>query len=219
LKSELVKKNEFSNPFLSGNVLHNKGFLTNLNSALAYIETEPYIDWKPLIDDCILQNRSAQEKLYHHFYPKMMSMVLRYVNYDQKAIAEEILNNGMLKVFQNLGTYKFAGSFEGWVRRIVFHSLSDYIRSTTTYREKTVFIEHDELISGGAASNLGYQELLKLIQQLPQNTRTVFNMYAIDGYTHREIGESLGMSEGTSKWHLFEARKILKKKIEEQNRL
>jgi RNA polymerase sigma factor (sigma-70 family) len=189
-----------------------------LYSSLAHISEQQQIDWSPLIEGCKQQERAAQEKLYHHFYPKMKSMVLRYVSYNQQQIAEEILNNGMLKVFQKIDSYNFEGSFEGWVRRVVFNCLSDYIRQNIKYMDKTVFIEKDELISSNATSGLGYKELLKLVQELPDTARTVFNMYAIEGYAHKEIGEILGMSEGTSKWHLFEARKALKKRLEFEDR-
>jgi RNA polymerase sigma-70 factor (ECF subfamily) len=82
------------------------------------------------------------------------------------------------------------------------------------YTEKVVFVEKDEIISKDLASKMHYDELMKLIQQLPETTRTVFNMYVIEGFTHKNISEQIGISEGTSKWHLFEARKILKNKIE-----
>jgi RNA polymerase sigma-70 factor (ECF subfamily) len=86
------------------------------------------------------------------------------------------------------------------------------------YNEKVVFVEKDQLIDHDLTSNLNYKELLKLIQELPENTRAVFNMYVMEGLSHREISESIGMSEGTSKWHLFEARRLLKIKIEQLNK-
>ena len=143
-----------------------------------------------------------------------MSMVRRYINYNQYHIVEEILNNGFLKVFQNISSYKFEGSFEGWVRKVIFHSLSDYIRQNIKYMDKVLLVEKDEIIDNNLHAKMGYDEIVKLITQLPDASRTVFNMYAIEGYTHREISETLNINEGTSKWHLFEARKILKNKIE-----
>lgn len=167
-----------------------------------------------LINGCIKGDRIAQEKLYKHFYPKMMSMVKRYTNMYQYHLAEEILNNGFLKVFQKINTYKFEGSFEGWVRRVIYHSIFDYVRQNMKYDEKIVFIEKDEIIQQDIAGKLHYNEIMKLVQDLSEQTRTVFNMYVIDGFSHKEISEHLHINEGTSKWHLFEARRILKSKIE-----
>jgi RNA polymerase sigma factor (sigma-70 family) len=143
-------------------------------------------------------------------------MVKRYTNIYQYHLAEEILNNGFLKVFQKLDTFKFQGSFEGWVRRVIYHSIFDYVRQNMKYDEKIVFVEKDEVITHDLTSKLNYNELMKLIQELPEQTRTVFNMYVIEGFSHKEIGEHLNINEGTSKWHLFEARKQLKIKIERQ---
>jgi RNA polymerase sigma-70 factor (ECF subfamily) len=129
-------------------------------------------------------------------------------------LAEEILNNGFLKVFQKIDSYKFQGSFEGWVRRVIYHSIFDYIRQNMKYTEKVVFVEKDETVNTDLAAGMHYDELMKLVQELTETTRTVFNLYVIDGYSHKEIGENLSISEGTSKWHLFEARRVLKIKIE-----
>lgn len=185
-----------------------------LNTALSYIESQQDEELYALIMGCKEGNRAAQEKVYKRFYPKMMSVVKRYTNIHQYHIAEEILNNSFLKVFQKIDTYKYEGSFEGWVRRIVTNSVYDYVRQNIKYIEKVVFIERDEIINTDLASKMHYDELMKLIQKLPETTRAVFNMYVIEGMPHKEISQLLGISEGTSKWHLFEARKILKQKIE-----
>jgi RNA polymerase sigma factor, sigma-70 family len=170
-----------------------------------------------LIQGCKNGNRAAQEQLYKLFYPKMMSMVKRYTNPYQYHLAEEILNNGFLKVFQKIDTFKFEGSFEGWVRRVIYHSIFDYVRQNIKYTQKTVFVEKDEIIQTDHASNLQYKELMLLVQQLPDTTRAVFNMYVMEGMGHKEISNLLNISEGTSKWHMFEARKQLKQKIEKLN--
>lgn len=187
-----------------------------MSCALSYIG--PHVDEETLelINGCKEGNRLSQEKLYKQYYPKMMSMVKRYTNIYQYHLAEEILNNGFLKVFQKLDTFKFQGSFEGWVRRVIYHSIFDYIRQNNKYDEKIVFVEKDEVITHDLTSKLNYNELMKLIQELPEQTRTVFNMYVIEGFSHKEIGDHLNINEGTSKWHLFEARKQLKTKIERQ---
>jgi RNA polymerase sigma factor (sigma-70 family) len=188
-----------------------------LGIALAYNNIHVEADLHDIIQGCVQNNRAAQEKLYKLMYPKMMSMVRRYINHDKYQLAEEILNNGFLKVFQKIDTYKYEGSFEGWVRRVVFHSLSDYIRQNIKYMEKVVLVEKDEVLESNITSNFAYNDIMKVVQSLPETGRAVFNMYAMDGYSHREIAENLGISEGTSKWHLFEARKMLKIKLEKLN--
>lgn len=186
--------------------------------ALSYMDSHQDEQTLAIIEGCKHGNRVYQEKLYKMMYPKMMSMVKRYTNVHQYHLAEEILNNGFLKVFQKIDTYKFEGSFEGWVRRVIYHSIFDYVRQNMKYNEKVVFVEKDQVIDSDLTSNLNYKELLNLIQELPDNTRAVFNMYVMEGLAHKEISEAIGMSIGTSKWHLFEARRLLKIKIEQLNK-
>lgn len=168
-----------------------------------------------LIQGCIRNERSAQEKVYKLFYPRMMALVKRYIDQDMQA--EEVLNNGFLRAFQKVEQYTFQGSFEGWLRKIVFHAVSDYVKQNTKYNEKVVLAEKDQLIHKDHADRLYYNELLELVQNLPGATRAVFNMYVMEGFSHKEIGKCLGISEGTSKWHLSEGRRILKDKIERLN--
>jgi RNA polymerase sigma factor (sigma-70 family) len=184
---------------------------------LAYNNIHVSAEMHDIIQGCVQQNRAAQAKLYKMLYPKMMSMVRRYINYDRYQLAEEVMNNGFLKVFQKIDTYKYEGSFEGWVRRVVFHSLSDYIRQNIKYMDKVVLVEKDVSIQTNTTSNFAYQDIMKLVQKLPDASRAVFNMFAIDGMSHKEIAQTIGISEGTSKWHLFEARKQLKKYLEQLN--
>jgi RNA polymerase sigma factor (sigma-70 family) len=188
-----------------------------LGLALAYNNIHVEAEMHDIIQGCVQQNRAAQEKLYKLMYPKMMSMVRRYIDRDRYQLGEEILNNGFLKVFQKIDTYKYEGSFEGWVRRVVFHSLSDYIRQNIKYMEKVVLVEKDVVLESTPASNFAYNDIMKLVQSLPDTSRAVFNMYAMEGFSHKEIAAELGISEGTSKWHLFEARKTLKIKLEQNN--
>lgn len=142
----------------------------------------------------------------------MMAVVRRYIN--QEAQAEEVLNNGFLRAFQKVRQYTFQGSFEGWLRKIVFHAISDYVKQNVRYNEKIVLVEKDQYIHKDHADRLYYNQLLELVQSLPDATRAVFNMYVMEGFAHKEIGKMLGISEGTSKWHLSEGRRILKEKIE-----
>jgi RNA polymerase sigma factor (sigma-70 family) len=185
-----------------------------LNATLAYNNIHVEADMHDIIQGCVQQNRVAQEKLYKLMYPKMMSMVRRYINADKYQLAEEIMNNGFLKVFQKIETYKYEGSFEGWVRRVVFHSLSDYIRQNIKYMEKVVLKDKEVAYETNTTSDFAYHDIMKLVQALPDTSRAVFNMYAMEGFSHKEISAELNISEGTSKWYLFEARKTLKLKLE-----
>jgi len=183
--------------------------------ALAYSVPGQTSELQELIEGCIRNERSAQEKVYKLFYPRMMALVKRYIDQDMQA--EEVLNNGFLRAFQKVEQYTFQGSFEGWLRKIVFHSVSDYVKQNMKYNEKVVLAEKDQLIHKDHADRLYYNELLELVQKLPGATRAVFNMYVMEGFSHKEIGKTLGISEGTSKWHLSEGRRILKEKIEKLN--
>ncbi len=186
-----------------------------MSLTLAYTATSQVSELEQLIHGCLRNDRKAQERLYKLFYPRMMSMVRRYI--DSEMQAEEVMNNGYLRAFQKLSQYNFQGSFEGWLRKIIFHAVSDYVKQNTRYSEKIVLIEKDEKINKDLGDKLYYDQLIKLVQSLPDATRAVFNMYVMEGFTHKEIGSLLGISEGTSKWHLSEGRKLLKEKIEKLN--
>lgn len=183
-----------------------------MSIALAYTATGQVSELEQLIQGCMRNERSSQEKLYRLFYPKMMAMVRRYIDHEMQA--EEVMNNGYLRAFQKIGQYNFQGSFEGWLRKIIFHAVSDYVKQNNRYSEKVILVEKDEVVHKDHADKLYYDQLLQLVQLLPDATRTVFNMYVMEGFTHKEIGNLLGISEGTSKWHLSEGRKLLKEKIE-----
>jgi len=142
----------------------------------------------------------------------MMGVVKRYIDHAEQA--EEVLNNGFLRAFQKIDQYTFQGSFEGWLRKIVFHAVSDYVKQNARYNEKIMLVEKDQYIHKDHADRMYYAQLLELVQSLPGATRSVFNMYVMEGFSHKEIGKMLGISEGTSKWHLSEGRRILKDKIE-----
>jgi RNA polymerase sigma-70 factor (ECF subfamily) len=142
----------------------------------------------------------------------MMGVVRRYIDHTEQA--EEVLNNGFLRAFQKIEQYTFQGSFEGWLRKIVFHAVSDYVKQNVRYNEKIVLVEKDQLIHKDHADRLYYNQLLQLVHSLPDATKAVFNMYVMEGLSHKEIGKALNISEGTSKWHLSEGRRMLKDKIE-----
>jgi RNA polymerase sigma factor (sigma-70 family) len=170
-----------------------------------------------IVAGCVQNNRSFQELLYRQHFAKMMHLCLRYCNGDRER-ALEILNDGFLRIFKKINTFEFKGSLEGWIRRLVFHAVSDYFKANKQYIDAVVFEEPENthtIQAIPAKENTGlnhlyFEDILKLVETLPPATREVFRLYAIDGYNHNEIAEQLSISVGTSKWHLSTAREKLK---------
>jgi RNA polymerase sigma factor (sigma-70 family) len=162
---------------------------------------------KSVLEGCMKNDRKAQELLYKQFYGPMMALCIRYTRNEEDAI--EVLHNGFLKVYKHLGTYDVSkASLYTWIKKIVVNSAIDFIRSKQKFGTTIELSEVHEIgIDSEAIQQMSAVELLKLVRQLPNATQTVFNLYVVEGYNHREIGELLGISEGTSKWHLSEARK------------
>lgn len=166
-----------------------------------------------LIENCLKGYPVAQRKLYDRFAPKMMMVCRRYLK--QEEDSEEVLSQGFIKVFTHLGDYKFNGSFEGWIRTIMVREALMFLRSKKNFIDFTDEIEryqHHTHVSSTADMDKEY--LLKLIDDLPTGYKTVFNMYAIDGYKHHEIAQLLGISESTSKTQLMRARALLKDQLD-----
>lgn len=172
-------------------------------------------NWHTIIKNCKTGDSSAQEQLYRHCYPAMIRICLRYCN-SQQDTANSVYNQAMLKVFTNLEQYSGRGEFEGWVRRIVVNCCIDHGRSNARFQAHELKEETSEWlpIIPEAYNRISGNEILQLIQTLPKNTGLVFNLFVMEGYKHAEIGKLLGISGGTSKWHLNEARKLLKQKLE-----
>ncbi len=171
---------------------------------------------RELIDGCIRNNRQHQELLYRRYFDTMMRMCLRYTS--DMEVAMTICNDGFLKVFKKIDTYAAKGSLEGWIRRIVYHALSDHFKREAKYIQFMVFEDHEEKMNPEIMPGLYAEDLMAMIEEIPEMSAQVFRLYAVEGYNHREIGEKLGMSENTSKWHLSNARKRLKALIERQNK-
>ena len=171
---------------------------------------EQYSD-NTLVEGCVKNDRFYQEMLYRKYFGSMMRMCMRYTQ--DRDIAMEIINNGFLRVFKKIDLYSFSGSLEGWIRRLVFHSLSDYFKKSNKGIHFLSVEDRDSPVQQSALSNLYLEDLLGLVDQLPDATRRVFYLYAIEGYTHVEIAEMINISVGTSKWHLATARKKLKQLI------
>lgn len=161
-------------------------------------------------------DRRAQEYLYKKFYVAMMSLCIRYTRNENDAI--EVLHNGFLKVYKNIHRFdaQKAGLYT-WIRSIMIHSAIDFIRQNMKHSRQVVIDQVGEpFIDSEIIEKLNVQEVLHLVKKLPPATQTVFNLYIIEGYTHKEIGIMMGISEGTSKWHLSEARRLMKKLLKTQ---
>jgi RNA polymerase sigma factor (sigma-70 family) len=166
-----------------------------------------------LIKRCKAGERKSQELLYKQFASKMLGVCFRYAN--DKMEAEDMLQNGFIKVFQKIADYRGEGSFEGWIRRIMVHSSIEYYRK---HHKMMQLVDLDDAAgetSGNplATAKLEANDLMRLIQQLSPGYRIVFNLYAIEGYTHKEIAAITGITEGASKSQLSRARAILRGQI------
>ncbi|HEY4205513.1 MAG TPA: RNA polymerase sigma factor [Puia sp.] len=175
-------------------------------------------DMQIVIRGCIKNDRKAQELLYKRFYHAMMTLCVRYTKSSEDAM--EVMNDGFLKVFRNIGNYQpEKASVYTWIRTIIIHTAIDFLRKQQAYPETSGFADgiEEPSIDNEALRRFSGEEVLGMIRQLPAATGLVFNLHAVDGFTHREIGTLLGISEGTSRWHLSEARKQLKIQIDLMN--
>ena len=154
-----------------------------------------------------------QEELYRRFASKMYAVCMRYA--DNSNDAQDLLQEGFIKVYKNLDRFRAEGSFEGWIRRVFINSSIEHLRkrklnlATVSEKEENT-IENTDI---SALDNLAEKDIIDLIQDLSPGYRTVFNLYVIEGYSHKEIGDLLGISEGTSKSQLARAKAILQKKV------
>lgn len=167
-----------------------------------------------LIQGCIDNNRRAQEMLYRQFYSFAMTVALRYSR--DEADAADIMSHGFVKIFKSIRSYDASkGSLHAWIKRIIANEGLDHIKSRSRFSQ-AVELEEAEVpaINNSALESMGADDILSLVQKLPPATHAVFVLYAIEGYNHREIAEKLSISDGTSKWHLSEARKSLQKMLQ-----
>lgn len=167
-----------------------------------------------LIRGCLSGDTRMQEALYKRFAPKMYAVCLRYSNNADDA--QDLLQEGFVKIFKNLDRFRAEGSFEGWVRRVFVNTSIEHYRKkvnlTSTSEREEAMIEDGSV---NALDKLAEKDIIVLVQNLSPGYRAVFNMYAIEGYSHKEIGTVLGISEGTSKSQLARAKGILQKKVAE----
>lgn len=161
-----------------------------------------------LIEGCLRGDRKMQYGLYQQFAPKMYGVCLRYAGNAEEA--EDILQEGFIKIFNKIGSYRGDGSFEGWIRRIFVNTAIEHFRKKT-YLQPITEVEENTMEGKylSVLDKLAEKDIIQLVQQLSPGYRTVFNMYVVEGYTHKQIAEALGISEGTSKSQLSRAKQIL----------
>lgn len=177
------------------------------------------MDYTVLVKDSIKEKPTAQRQLYDHFAPLMLGVCYRYTK--SVSDAEDVLQEGFIKVFHHLSSYKFNGDLGAWIRRIMINTALNYLKKNKRYREEMVFTEMPlhPVSSENPQVLLDARQLAELIRQLPTGFQTIFNLYAIEGYTHAEIGELLGISDGTSKSQYARARYLLIEWIEKYSSL
>lgn len=174
-----------------------------------------YRNERQLIQKAINGNSEAQKVLYTKHAPKMLSVCRQYIK--DIHFAEDVMIQGFVKMFKHMDTFKFEGSFEGWVRRIM-------IRESISFLRKQQFVVYDDEVyednqsnSSELVSDLDTEHIQRLIDALPQGYKMVFVLYTIEGYKHQEIAKMLDITESTSKSQLFKARKMLQEQLQEQN--
>lgn len=172
-----------------------------------------------ILSACRSDNRKAINVLYEHCFKFLMPVCFRYNNNEEDARAS--FNSGFMKILNGLKKTDEELNFHAWAKRIMVNSLIDEYRKNKKYNEQISKSDDEKTLdfySSGAVNDaegkIGYENILMLVKELPESTALVFNMYVIEGYSHKEIAEALEMSEGTSKWHLSTARKMLREKLE-----
>lgn len=175
-----------------------------------------------IIAGCRQNNRVFQELLYKNYYSLFLKICVRYAR--NREDAEQLVHDGFVKIFTNIGQFRQDGSFEGWMKRVMVNICLDYLKSRQL--KDTARIQYTEAIPEAPGSagytdvlkQIAFKELLAMIQTLPTMSRTVFNLYVFDGFSHREISTMLQISEGTSSWHVHQARTLLRHKINDMTK-
>lgn len=165
------------------------------------------------IHGCLEEDRKAQKKVYETYFPLMLSIVRRYIKDEEEAL--DVLNQGFIKIFRKVDQYHFQNSFEGWCKRIIINTALDHLRSNKRYKDIFSFeaIMPTYQVYNDGLNNMSIRELMSIIDSISPVSKVVFNMFAIDGFSHKEIAEHLNISVGTSKWHLSSARKQIQAKL------
>lgn len=161
-----------------------------------------------MINGCIEGKRSSQKMLYDRFASKMLGVCMRYSK--DRAEAEDMLQEGFIKIFTNIAKFKHEGSFEGWVRRIMVFTAINFFKHRSRKFQEDLDVEHyDAAFDDDVVSKISAKEIITLVQQLPEGYRVIFNLYAVEGYTHKEIGDMMGIAIGTSKSQYARARSAM----------
>ncbi len=183
---------------------------TNILKIIPFYKNE-----SQLIKKASSGNRDAQERLYKKHAPKMLSVCRQYIK--DVHFAEDVMVQGFLKMFTKLDTFKFEGSFEGWLRRIMIRESISYLRKQqfVVYDDEVYEKNQSEEIS--QSTDLDTEHIQQLIDKLPQGYKMVFVLYTVEGYKHKEIAEMLSITESTSKTQLLKARKLLQDQLRQQN--
>jgi RNA polymerase sigma-70 factor (ECF subfamily) len=166
-------------------------------------------DFDKLVKDCLKGRREAQRQLYDHFADVMLAVCYRYTK--SLADAEDVLQEGFIKVFTHLAQYKSEGELGAWIRRIMVNTAINYLKKHRRYQSELSFTDNSmhPVVFENPEMNMSVKELADLIRQLPPGFQTIFNLHAVEGYTHVEIGEMLGIHEGTSRSQYARARALL----------
>jgi len=177
-------------------------------------ESETGMDEKEMINACMRGESWARKRVYEIYAPTMMSLCIRYVG--DPETARDLLQDGFIKVFTKIRTYSERGAFGGWVHRIFVTTALEYLRKTDALRSAVDLADYSEQLKDADVSvldKLSADDLMGCVKNLPPGYRTVFNMYAIEGYSHAEIAKALGISVATSKTQFLRARNALQKSV------
>lgn len=172
------------------------------------------MDDQLLIQGCLRGDLRAQKQLYEKYAPTMMGICLRYVG--DKELARDLMHDGFIRLFTRLSTYSGTGVFAAWARKIFVNIALEYLRHDDALRfsaniDDIAYLQNNDM---SALEQISANELLKCLSELPDGFRTIFNMFAIEGYSHAEIAKELNISEGTSRSQYARARQLLQKKVE-----
>ncbi|MDL2256717.1 sigma-70 family RNA polymerase sigma factor [Bacteroidales bacterium OttesenSCG-928-I14] len=173
-------------------------------------------DLDQIVSGCKKKDKLAQRKLYDLFASKMFGICVRYVH--ERETARDILQEGFIKVYTKIDSYSGSGSFEGWMKTVFVTTALEYLRSNKSFRFTEEITDYNEAIEDTAMAiipKLSAEEILRCVQELPTGFKTVFNLYAIEGYSHSEIAEMLNIKEASSRSQFARARQLLQTKIKE----